>query len=72
MLNLRKAEGYHPDNYTDLFSENLPDSTSATIEQLVSSNLLQIDRGRVRLTDNGFLFADSVFEELALSLDSPR
>lgn len=70
MLNLRKAEGFEADDYSMLFGEEMPTAVQAVLDQLSNAGMIALQDEHVQLSQEGFLFADSVFEEIALSLES--
>ncbi len=50
------------------FGINLCQVHNSTIEQLLASNLAELNENKLRLTDNGFLLCDSIAESLLVQL----
>lgn len=70
MLNLRKSSGFTAADYEALFLQPLSSAALQSLSRLETAELIERRDTAFRLSDRGFLFADSVFEELALCAET--
>ena len=65
-LRLRTINGASLQEYRDLFGEDLFTEHQCSLQKLLQQGLILSDENRIYLSNKGFLFANSVFEELML------
>ena len=61
-LGLRMTEGIELADYANRFGEDIKAKHSSDIERLEAARLIDLSKGRLRLTKKGMLFSNEVFE----------
>ena len=65
LLHLRTKQGFSIEEFEEAFNKSFEQQFSATVEELVKEDFVQLASGRLAPTTKGFLFSDSILQAFA-------